>query len=300
MPGRSSNSANPNDNYKFTGHERDDEAGLTLMYAGARYLDNSSGRWLSVDPYAANYPSMSPYNYAGNQPINNYDPDGRFILSFLSGFARGIFSGKRVGESFNQGVGAVKNWANIWSSFGRGSFGQIASKLTWQLPQQLAGVLGGTFSNIGGRINSISHTDGATLLELKGSGWGAFTIGSVIQAQRDTEASFSNGLFTHEYGHYLQSQRLGPAYLPVIGLPSLGSAAINDYDGHEAFYTERWADRLSRKYLDRKFGKGTSSILYRYNELVDQHNTRLDGGPCAKDPANCYEDIFNKEKDQED
>jgi hypothetical protein len=48
MPGRSSNTANPNDNYKFTGHERDDEAGINLMYAGARYSDLVlGGRWLT-------------------------------------------------------------------------------------------------------------------------------------------------------------------------------------------------------------------------------------------------------------
>ncbi len=79
MPGRSSNSANPNDNYKFTGHERDDEAGINLTYAGARYLDNTTGRWLSIDPYAAKYPDVSPYNYALNNPVNLYDPDGREV-----------------------------------------------------------------------------------------------------------------------------------------------------------------------------------------------------------------------------
>jgi len=51
MPGRSSNTGNPNDDYKFTGYELDDEAGINLMYAGARYSDPVlGGRWLSIDP----------------------------------------------------------------------------------------------------------------------------------------------------------------------------------------------------------------------------------------------------------
>lgn len=78
MPGRSSNSANPNDKYKFTGHEQDDEAGINLMYAGARYADLAlGGRWLSIDPNAFKYPGLSPYHYAYNNPVNAYDPDGR-------------------------------------------------------------------------------------------------------------------------------------------------------------------------------------------------------------------------------
>jgi RHS repeat-associated protein len=77
MPGRSSNSANPNDQYKFTGHERDDEADLTLDYMGARYYDPDLVRFYSIDPYAAKFPNYSPYNYALNNPIMMIDPDGR-------------------------------------------------------------------------------------------------------------------------------------------------------------------------------------------------------------------------------
>ena len=36
-------------------------------------------RWLSLDPLAAKYPSMSPYNFVGNSPILFIDPDGRDI-----------------------------------------------------------------------------------------------------------------------------------------------------------------------------------------------------------------------------
>jgi len=85
MPGRSSNSANPNDSYKFTGHELDDEAGLTLNYMGARYSDPIlGGRFLSIDPLASKYPSLSPYAYVANNPVNAFDPDGRLII-FING-----------------------------------------------------------------------------------------------------------------------------------------------------------------------------------------------------------------------
>jgi len=76
MPGRSSNSANPNDDYKFTAYEFDDEGGLQLYYAGARMYDPVIGRFMSIDRFYDMYPSMSPYQYAANNPINFIDING--------------------------------------------------------------------------------------------------------------------------------------------------------------------------------------------------------------------------------
>jgi RHS repeat-associated protein len=89
MPGRTQNASNPNDDAKFTGYELEqdcetDSTGdcindvtLGLYHAGARMYDPFSGRFLSIDPYAAQFPDWSPYNYAMNNPINMIDPDGR-------------------------------------------------------------------------------------------------------------------------------------------------------------------------------------------------------------------------------
>ena len=55
----------------------------------------------------------------------------------------------------------------------------------------------------------------------------------------------------HEYGHTLQSKKLGPLYLLVIGLPSLIWAGCFDdwrakhHKSYYDFYTERWANKLS-------------------------------------------------------
>jgi len=76
MPGRSSNSANPNDQYKFTGHEFDDEAGIDLYYMIARGMDPVTGRFMSIDPLADQFPGISPYAYTNNNPLRFTDPTG--------------------------------------------------------------------------------------------------------------------------------------------------------------------------------------------------------------------------------
>ncbi len=76
MPGRSSNSANPTDNYKFTGHERDEEAGLNLDYMMARNYDPVIARFIQIDPLASEFPGWNPYHYVHNNPLNLIDPTG--------------------------------------------------------------------------------------------------------------------------------------------------------------------------------------------------------------------------------
>ncbi|MCK9560193.1 MAG: RHS repeat-associated core domain-containing protein [Candidatus Marinimicrobia bacterium] len=50
-----------------------------LYYFGKRYYDPAIGRWLSVDPIADKYPSLSPYNYCANNPLKYVDLSGDSI-----------------------------------------------------------------------------------------------------------------------------------------------------------------------------------------------------------------------------
>ncbi len=60
--------------YRYVGKQKDAESGL--YYYGARYYSPWTCRFISVDPLAADYPFYTPYNYAGNKPINKIDIDG--------------------------------------------------------------------------------------------------------------------------------------------------------------------------------------------------------------------------------
>ena len=67
----------PNWTYTFSAKERDSETGLS--YFGSRYYSSDLSIWLSVDPMAAKYASLSPYTYCANNPVKLVDPNGEEI-----------------------------------------------------------------------------------------------------------------------------------------------------------------------------------------------------------------------------
>jgi RHS repeat-associated protein len=60
--------------HTFSAKEKDSETGLS--YFGARYYSSDLSIWLSVDPQASKYPSLSPYVYCADYPVKLVDPDG--------------------------------------------------------------------------------------------------------------------------------------------------------------------------------------------------------------------------------
>ncbi|HJU39683.1 MAG TPA: RHS repeat-associated core domain-containing protein, partial [Tahibacter sp.] len=66
----------------FTGHVADAETGL--VYMQARYYDPYAGRFLAVDPIAANELNFNRYWYANDNPYRYIDPDGRCTGSHIT------------------------------------------------------------------------------------------------------------------------------------------------------------------------------------------------------------------------
>ena len=63
--------------FGFNGKENDGEWGTSLVQDyGFRLYNLGIGRFLSVDPLAPEYPWYTPYQFAGNKPIQAIDLDG--------------------------------------------------------------------------------------------------------------------------------------------------------------------------------------------------------------------------------
>ena len=81
---------------------------------------------------------------------------------------------------------------------------------------------------------------------------GAITLGNYVFVGLNSDYRET---VKHELGHTIQSKILGPLYLIVIGIPSITYCGLrrlfpslrkkNYYD----FYTEKWANNLSEKYI---------------------------------------------------
>ncbi len=70
----------PTNRYKFNGKELQTIANMEYLDYGARFYDPTIARWLTRDPLADDYYSLSPYGYCANNPIIYIDPDGRKIV----------------------------------------------------------------------------------------------------------------------------------------------------------------------------------------------------------------------------
>jgi RHS repeat-associated protein len=134
---------------------------------------------------------------------------------------------------------------------------QILSHLTWELPQQLAGILTAEVTNAIGGIKNAYFKDGALVLESKFMrAETGFTMGNIITVGENSSAK----TISHEYGHYIQSRIFGPGYLPGFAIPSFFRAtgltigwSLGWFQNvvYDKFYTESYATKLGNKF----FGK---------------------------------------------
>jgi len=106
-------------NIRFQGQYYDQESGLHYNYF--RDYDPELGRYIQSDPIGL-AGGINTYGYAYQNPVMNYDPDGRLILNLLSG-----------------GVGAILSGYSAYKK--GGDFGDIAS----------ASIIGGVINAFSGK-----------------------------------------------------------------------------------------------------------------------------------------------------
>ena len=101
--------------YLFNGKELDEETGL--YYYGARYLNPTSGMWLSVDPMWEDYKGVSPYAYCLGNPVKHVDVEGEFpFLANLVGATVGAateYGSQVISNFFDEEVHGVDCFTNV-------------------------------------------------------------------------------------------------------------------------------------------------------------------------------------------
>jgi hypothetical protein len=178
-----------------------------------------------------------------------------FIDDFIFGFCEGIIKRQKP---FTTAGRHVKNSCQIWSGLFRGSAKQIASRLTWELPQTLTGLTIGHVMNDACLVNVVDNVKGATAINnrlVRITGYNAFTLGSYINGAdmiiNPKDISEWNW-FKHEYGHYLQSRWIGPFYMITVVPVSMITASLGvfGYD-HMDSLIEKDATRRGYKKFDK-------------------------------------------------
>ncbi|MGV3598691.1 MAG: RHS repeat-associated core domain-containing protein [Bacteroidota bacterium] len=112
--------------YRYVGKEKDNESGL--YYYGARYYAAWTCRFISVDPLAAQYAHLNPYNYAGNKPINSIDIDGMQGSNEPTSVTDGG-ADKHATGTYNSESGEYKIASGDWLSAVAARFGTSTEQL---------------------------------------------------------------------------------------------------------------------------------------------------------------------------
>ncbi len=197
-----------------------------------------------------------PYGYCLNNPLVYTDPSGEIILGLIRGLIDAIKHGginwhlsketRREAwthaDPFLRGTApnnSVRMWGGLFTTNDNKNFWgrswELISRFTWQLPQTVAGFGAAHYTNVFRDVYDVDYYDGATVLETSWGG-GSFTLGSYIELGNGEHIyeeyrnpvtgnieEVLNPTLMHEYGHYIQSQRVGPFYTFKYALPSVAT-----------------------------------------------------------------------------
>jgi len=103
----------PENKYLYNGKELNTDWDINLYEYGARWYDPAIGRFTGVDPIADQFPHLSVYNYASNDPIKNVDLHGlqgvpNYMVNDIKNRTENAVSG--VIENVKSAPGRVGNW----------------------------------------------------------------------------------------------------------------------------------------------------------------------------------------------
>lgn len=137
------------------------------------------------------------------------------------------------------------------------------SRHSWEFPQTFIGAGWSYIRNSIGNVDRVDYLAGATFATNENSSnYMGVTLGNYINmdiwgqitGDFDYYATNIDFMYMHEYGHTIDSMKLGLAYLLVIGLPSAISASkdgnVPGYN-HDFYWTEIRANKNASRYFSK-------------------------------------------------
>ena len=265
--------------FVFTGKERDEEMGFG--YFGARYMDHElMTMWLSVDPLADKYPSISPYAYCTWNPVKLVDPDGNdWYQNELTG---AIYYNSNVKGAEAAGTGAMKGegWKYLGANgmFATGPF----QNTDWLIVSKNGGKW--NHNKYTGRIDMELSLDGNNAKSLMKS-VGYQQVPTQVITYNDTYTQDMSGPQGHTfhltYGNeYEYAEKI--AYIPdsyqESGRSIVGRTEYGNYDPFKN--STPYANRQTISYYDPStFVKvigaifsGLKTVHGGYHDYVDKYN----------------------------
>ena len=145
---------------------------------------------------------------------------------------------------------------------------QLCSRFTWELPQTLVGWLYSVGRALTGHIDRVDVLGGITFATKLGCNYGmGVSLGTFVDLWAGSWMHgegegfvLGNQICMHEFGHTIDSQLFGWAYLPVIGLPSLLSAFGKG--NHNVFWTELRANSQAKNYFGKHYSIAWDEVGY--------------------------------------
>ena len=189
-----------------------------------------------------------------------------------------------IGGAIHQGWKGVANtgkiiMGNVYLDENKSFFGQVwegISRHTWEYPQQALGYFWSSIRNCW--ADRVDYMAGATFVTNENSAWQGVTLGNycnvdisgeigsgslddyVTALTDEGKVSSHAPLYMHEYGHTIDSKRLGFAYLFAVGIPSMISAGNaqsipgTHYTTHRIKPYEIRASTYAKEYFGNHYG----------------------------------------------
>ena len=192
--------------FRFTGHERDSESGFDFMQY--RTYKPVWMRFLQMDPLAEKYPGLSPYVYAGNNPLKFIDARGDTLD--VGGLNKGRTALSYIHSMFDQ---------------------QTAKRITMGKGGRVSFDTGGLY---------LSQDSGLVLLNnmVNGPGMFLFEVGKSTSARyRDSGNPLEMSVSDHPLG--IRSFSVTPRNIGTNN-PGSGPLPMSGYSGQVALAPGRW------------------------------------------------------------